>query len=465
MGMLQKTSYSIHKLKGLPFIGLLLPLLKDPLHFTMKLSQRYGDIICFKIMGRTIIQLNHPDLIYHVLVANHKNYIKSKPYIRFQSALGFGLLTSSGEKWKRDRQRIQPMFNREKIAGHYYDTVNAISEKYKHKWLAATEHGAIEIDFNEEVERITTEVILKSIYGNDIDEDIVSSLHHSYGVLVAYLGRMRLFPKIDLRKLFCTPAYFKFKKALQDVDMRLKMLTEKYKKNEISDPRNLLALLIEAQKKNPDHFNDTDIRDHCATMVFAAFETTTIFIQWFWYMLDERADIKTKLRANIVTHAACTATHGSESLAFSQVQAMDYLSMVMQETMRLYPSFWLSGREPIEDDFIGDFKIPKGTAVALPQIAMHRHPLWWENPNSCIPERFLPENEAIIPEGVYFPFSLGPRKCSGNMFAEMEAKTIIAKLLPLFDMTVLNKLTNPMHPGISLKLKQPMIVRISRALN
>ncbi len=48
------------------------------------------------------------------------------------------------------------------------------------------------------------------------------------------------------------------------------------------------------------------------------------------------------------------------------------------------------------------------------------------------------------------------------MFVDMEAKTIIAKLLPLFTVTALNKLDNSLKPGISLKLKNPLMVEIDR---
>lgn len=458
MSLPSQKTYSVSKLKGHPFFGMLFPILKDPLGSNMEMSQNCGDIITFSIAGRELVQLNHPDLIRYVLVENHKNYKKSKPYFRFESALGLGLLTSSGDKWKRDRQKIQPMFNREKISGIYFDIVHAVTEKHKQQWLKMTENGACDIVIEEAMEKITTEVILKAIYGNDIDDEMIFSLHHSYGVMVDYLGPMRVFPKIDSRKLFCSPSYFKFKNALADVNERLKILTEQYKKHRSGDAKNLLELMIEAK------FSDHDIRDHCTTMVFAGFETTTILMKWFWYVMDERADIKAKLRDDITSHAPCTLNKDSTSLNFMAVQEMKYLSLVLKETMRLYPPFWISGREPIEDDYLGDFKVTKGTSIALSQIAMHRHPKWWKNPNSFIPERFLPENEANISDGLYFPFSLGPRACSGQAFAEMEAKMTIAKLLPYFDVTVLNKLTNPIEPGISLKHKHKLAVRISRVV-
>src|SRR5687767_7768660 len=117
-------SYRVKTLKGYPVVGMLMPALKDPLKLVMDLGRMDADIVSFSVLGQKVLHLNHPDLIHRVLVENHKNYRKSRPYIRFQSALGLGLLTSNGDKWKRDRQRIQPMFNREKIAGYYFEVAS-----------------------------------------------------------------------------------------------------------------------------------------------------------------------------------------------------------------------------------------------------------------------------------------------------------------------------------------------------
>ncbi|MFO0388683.1 MAG: cytochrome P450 [Alphaproteobacteria bacterium] len=461
----QKTDYKVVELKGLPFIGLAIPIIRDSIGAVMEHSRQDGDIIAVKIMGQRTLLLNHPDLVRHVLVDNHKNYRKSDAYIRFESAIGQGILVSNGEKWRRDRPKVQPMFSRERISHDYFDIVNEVSEKYKNKWLKLTEHGSIDINITEEMAKITTEVILKTIFGKDIDDKTVQDLHSAYSVLIEYLRNLRIFPKIDMRKYMCAPSYFRFRRALSYIDAQLLQLTEKYKKQGLHDPKNFLALLMKAQQENPEYFADKDIRDHAVTMVFAGFESTSIMMQWIWYALDDHAAIKQKLREDIISCAPCLAMPDSAALTYDMLQEMNYLSVVLKETMRLYPPFWLAGRQAIEDDQFGDLKVPRGTVIAVPHITMHRNPKWWSEPNSFIPERFLGDAEKSIDPGIYFPFSLGPRKCSGHSFVDMEARTVVAKLLPWFDVVALNKVGNCMKPGISLKLRHPLIVRISRARN
>jgi cytochrome P450 len=455
-------NYSVSRLKGTPVLGFLIPAIKNPSGFVMDVTQCGADLVTFDILGQQVLQVNHPDIVKKIFIENQRNYKKSKPYIRFESAIGLGLLTSNGDKWKRDRQKIQPMFNREQIAGYYFDVVNIVTEKYKQRWFKLTQNGKFKLNITEEMAKITTEVILRSIFGNNISDETINSLHHSYNVLIKYLMSIRIIYNVDLRKIFCHPAYFSFKKELNNIDAHIKSLSEQYRSSGLNDKYNMLSLLIEAQKNDPKNFTEKDIRDHAVSMVFAGFETTSILMQWIWFLMDEYADVRTKLYEDIIKNAPCTTTDDSSKLTFEEIKKMDYINLVLKETMRLYPPFWMTGREAVDEDNFGDFKVKKGATIIISQLGMHRHPKYWNNPNSFIPERFLPENENKIDEGIYFPFLHGGRKCSGYMFVDMEAKTIIAKLLPLFTVTALNKLDNGLKPGISLKLKKPLMVEIDR---
>jgi cytochrome P450 len=48
---------------------------------------------------------------------------------------------------------------------------------------------------------------------------------------------------------------------------------------------------------------------------------------------------------------------------------------------------------------------------------MHRHPAFWEAPESCDPERFLPARSTGRPRYAYFPFGGGPWRYLGQDLA------------------------------------------------
>lgn len=456
-------NYKLYSVKGHRLLGSLLPLLVNPLKFMVDASRSNADIVRFRILWQEMAMVTHPDHVRYMLVTNHKNFRKDDSYIRFQSVGGLGLITSHGEKWKRDRQKIQPMFNRDVVTGYHFEVASEVSEKYKRHWLEKAESGSFEMDIGYEMALITAEVIMRTVFGRGISDETVRGLHAAFDVIVDYLKRVRLIPSVDMRKRFRLPSYFRFRRALDYLHNVIQDLGQDYRDGKNDDQRCMFAMLLAAQKQDPEHFNDIEIRDQCVTMLFAGFETTAVSMQWMWYALDGKNDLRAKLREEIARCAPCTATTNSSALTFAELSKMDYLTAFFRETIRLYPPFWSTGRTPIEDDMLGDFKVKKGMTIVLPQFVMHRHAKWWDKPEELLPERFLPLAEADYDEGIYFPFSHGPRKCIGAAFAEMEAKTIMAKLLPLFDVACLNKTGNPITPSISLKLKYPLRVRITRA--
>src|SRR4029450_9800200 len=65
-------------------------------------------------------------------------------------------------------------------------------------------------------------------------------------------------------------------------------------------------------------------------------------------------------------------------------------------------------------------------AVAVSPYVMHRHPAFWEEPETFMPERFTPERTSVRHRFAYIPFAAGPRQCIGNTFALTEAQLVLA---------------------------------------
>jgi len=113
--------------------------------------------------------------------------------------------------------------------------------------------------------------------------------------------------------------------------------------------------------------------------------------------------------------------------------------------MRLYPPVWLIARSVVAEDEIGGYRIAKrGTAVVC-QYVTHRHPDFWESPETFDPDRFSPERSANRPKEAYFPFSGGPHQCIGNDFAMLAMQLVVARLMQEFDVSLV--------PGQTIKAK------------
>lgn len=68
---------------------------------------------------------------------------------------------------------------------------------------------------------------------------------------------------------------------------------------------------------------------------------------------------------------------------------MEYLDMVINESMRLYPIATRLERISKASVEIDGVTIPKGTAIAIPVYTLQRDPALWSKPDEFKPERYV----------------------------------------------------------------------------
>ena len=81
-------------------------------------------------------------------------------------------------------------------------------------------------------------------------------------------------------------------------------------------------------------------------------------------------------------------------------------------------------------------RTPVGTLIMIAPWALHRHEVYWRDPNVFDPDRFSAAREAALTPGAYIPFGYGPRVCVGAGVATAEATLILARLARRYDFTV-----------------------------
>ena len=107
---------------------------------------------------------------------------------------------------------------------------------------------------------------------------------------------------------------------------------------------------------------------------------------------------------------------------------LPYLNDVVTETLRLYSTVWLLGREATEEVTVAGHRIKKGWTVYMSQWIVQRDPRWYDDPLAYRPERWADGLMKRIPRYAYFPFGGGPRLCVGNHFALMEVALVLATI-------------------------------------
>ena len=155
-------------------------------------------------------------------------------------------------------------------------------------------------------------------------------------------------------------------------------------------------------------------------------------LAWSWHLLSQHPIEERRL------HDELDAVLGGRTPGFEDVDKLPYVRMVIEEAMRLYPSFpLLAWREALNHDELCGMSIPKGATVAIIPWVVHRHRKLWQNPECFDPERFSPSRSAGRAHLAYLPFGAGPRVCMGAVFAMMEMVLILSTLAQRYRLRLL----------------------------
>jgi cytochrome P450 len=419
-------------------------MLRDPLGCLERDWHTYGDIGCVRVGPLRHYFVIHPDHVQHVLQERNRNYVKGPIIARTKVLIGEGLFTSEGDFWRRQRRLAQPAFHRARIAA-FADMMTACGRDMLDSWAGAAASGTT-FDLAAETSRVTLRVVGKALFSLDLQGEaasvgqaLVEALdfvtHRTFNLLVPSMwvptGRIR-----------------RFRRALAVLDdMVLRIVHERRRASDPSAAQDLLGMLIAARdEETGEGMTDRQLRDEVMTFVLAGHETTAVSLAWIWYLLARHPAVEHRLRDEVAT------TLGGRTPTLDDLPRLPYARMVVEESMRLYPPLWAFGRQALEEDQIGGYRIAAGAPLNVIPWLTHRHPDFWPDPGCFDPERFAPERAAARHRFAYLPFSGGPRLCIGSEFALMEAVLLLAMTVQRYRIALADP-ERPIVPDVKVTLR------------
>jgi cytochrome P450 len=179
-------------------------------------------------------------------------------------------------------------------------------------------------------------------------------------------------------------------------------------------------------------------------------------LAWTWWLLSKHPDVLRKLEAEVDEKL------NGERPTFENTRQLEYLTRVINESLRIRPPVWLMSRVPTNDDEVGGYHIPAGSQILISSYVSHHHSGFWPNPEGFDTERWLPDAVAARPKNAWFPFSGGPHQCIGGYFGLMEMQIVIALVLQRYELELLPGHKVEPKPGITLGFKHGLRMTLRR---
>ncbi|CAO2630632.1 Cytochrome P450 3A1 [Lemmus lemmus] len=341
------------------------------------------------------------------------------------------------EEWKRIRAVLSPTFSSGKLKEMF-----PIIEQYGDtlvKYLKREAEKGKPLNMKEVFGAYVMDVIMSTAFGVNVD-----SLNNPKD---PFVEKIRKFSRIDffeplLFSIILCPFLIEIYEMLnismfpKDSIEFFKKIVGRVKENRLASNRkhrvDFLQLMMNTQNNSKDKeshkaLTDMEIIAQSINFIFAGYETTSSTLAFALHSLATHPDIQKKLQEEIDM-----ALPNKAPLNNDKVMEMEYLDMVLNETLRLYPNGLRLDRVCKKDVEINGVLLPKGSVVVIPVYALHHDPQYWPEPTEFRPERFSKENKGSINPYVFMPFGNGPRNCIGMRFALMMMKLAITKVLQNF---------------------------------
>jgi cytochrome P450 len=410
-----------------PLLGSAIDLRRSRIQTYERVMREQGDVVRL-VVGPPGVRFDvycvfHPDGVKAVLAGSREGYSKrNRFYQQIGDAFGWGLVTSEGELWQRQRRLIQPLFTRRQIAS-YAELMAEEAAETARRWDRARRNGGV-VDANSEAVRLALRVVGRAIFGDDVAK-AREVLDPAFAVLGRHTVRRATSP-LATPASWPTPANRRAARARRALYGVVDELIARRRRAGAGGD-DLLSRLLRA--RDPDTGEAMDIqqvRDEALIFLLAGHETTSTALTFTLHLLGRQPAEQKLVQDEIDAVLEGRAPTAENALALERT------AMAIKEAMRLYPPAYAVGRLVVSDQEIGGYLIPAGARVAVSQYATHRHPGFWENPEAFDPTRFSGEREATRHRYAYFPFGAGPRSCIGSHFAILEATIAMAVLLQRF---------------------------------
>jgi len=353
------------------------------------LAQRYGDIVCTKFPGRPVYLLNHPDYIRHVLIDNRGSYLKSKGNRHGQRYFSDSMQLSNGDKARRLRRTINPVFQQTRATSDYCEAVVEETRAATDRWTAGL-RPTLMPDLMEVALAVAVRIHFGTHPGAGTGE-LAALFREANGLLGSGLPPAWV-PVAANRR---------YRAAMAALDHNVYGQIKARRASGPTGP-DLLSCFVSLPG---DGLTDREIRNELLSMMAAAYGTIGIALYQMMRQVASYAAVDDLL------HGEATRALAGRPASYEDLANLPYSEQVVKESLRAAPPAGALMRIVAAEDEIGGWRIRRGSRLFISPWVTHRDPRWFDEPLRFKPERWTPDFERTLPPCAYLAFGRGSRMC------------------------------------------------------
>lgn len=406
---------------GLPGLGHVIEIFRGGPEYAARLYHNHGPLFYAHNPGIPVVLALGPDATQIVLANQNRDFSQQGWVSILGPFFRRGVLLLDFDEHIHHRRIIQQAFTRPMLASYAPQVDRITTEVIANDWVADKPGFLLYPAAKKLVLKIGMAVLTdREIHtGTGEFDDVERSL----AAISRAPGAFVRFPVPPFRWWAAT---------------RGRKILEEYFAAAIPDRRggggcDIFTVLCNAEDEAGNLLDETDIVNHMIFLMFTA-EPPAATITSMAYWLAAHPDWQDQVRDE-------SSRLGDAPLAFEDLEKLETLDLVMNESLRLDTPLLVHFRRTVRDTELLGHYLPAGTDVGCWPSMNHRLPELWTAPQSFDPSRFAqPRVEHTRHRYAFAPFGGGAHKCIGMTFGQMEVKIVMHRLLRRY------RLELP-HPG------------------
>ncbi|KAL9441754.1 hypothetical protein AB3S75_020287 [Citrus x aurantiifolia] len=423
----------------LPIIGNLHQLAGSlPHHRLRDLTKKYGPLMLLQLGQVPTIIVSSPEVAKEVM-KTHDVVFASRPHFPAAQIMSYnyrGIIFSAyGDCWKQLRKIcVSELLSAKRVQS--FQSIREAEVSDLINWISSK--AGLVINLTEKVYSLMYGITSRAAFGNrSRDQETFVSVIEETTKVISGFNIADMFPSIGLLQRL-TGNKSQVEKLLQEADRIVENIINDHKKRKAKlkncktgDDEDLVDVLLKIQGHGD--LDSSLTTDNIKAVIFDIFgagsETSATTVDWAMYEMMKNPRVMEKAQAEVRE-----VFNRKGKVDETGINEMKYLKLVVKETLRLHPSAPLILRECGDSCEINGFNIPAKARVIVNSWATGRDPMYWTEPESFIPERFI--DHSVDYKGTnfeYIPFGAGRRICPGMSFGLASVELTLAMLLYHFE--------------------------------